>query len=1099
MNQTTVSGNSAKDDGGGIYAKSSANITASTITENSTSGTSGDGGGIFSKSSLWIDHTTISGNASSSGGGGIYCLGSAQITDSKISYNSADDRGGGLNIRDTGSLSLTRTVVSDNSAYLSGGGIVSAASATIAGCVVTGNQAYAAGGITCGGVLMIRDSRITGNSATGSNGGGIISSGALSLINSTVNSNEAAQDGGGAYCYGDVSVGSSTISNNIASRSGGGIAAVKSVNLSNSTVSLNTAASSAGGVWCRGSSATISQSTIYRNQSSGVGGGVFMESGALSLNGSIVAGNFAQSGTDATGLLGASIQARFSLIGNNSGSGLAPAPVGSPDANGNLIGGATSQTMIDPKLGPLADNGGPTRTHAVLPGSPALNTGDPNANGLSQFDQRGAPFARVFSGRIDMGAYERQTLPFTNYVVDTLADENDGDISSGHLSLREAIGLANGDAGSAQTITFAPFLNAQGAPIIVLTHDELTITDSLTINGPGDELLTIDASGNDTTTDSGNGSRLFSIDDGDISTKLPMSISGLALTGGDITDGGGAILSQEDLTVEGSTIHGNYAGSGGGIYSFGPLALTDCIVSGNTASGSGGGILNLYANTTLTGCTITDNSALQGDGGAIRGFGSLTTITLNDSVLSDNSATAGFGGGIYTYGSVTLNNDVVSGNESQGGGGVLALRPITVTNSLIAQNVATLYSGGGLQAHGSVSVFGSTIVANSALSGSGGGIVAQGSVSVTNSTLSDNSAIQGGAIYCGGGTSSVTISFSTIVANVVTSPSGRGGGIFFGGTSLNALNLNGSIVAANSGPTGPDLIVGSIAKANITYSLIGDKSGTPFVEAPVGSPDAKGNLIGGPAHGVIDPMLGLLADNGGFMLPDGSHILTHALLSNSPALGAGNSSAVPGVGGVPVHDQRGVPFIRIYGGRIDMGAFELQPTDRILGDYNGDNMVDAADYYVWRSTVGSTTDLRADGNGDGVVDEADRAVWRANFGAMGEPESTVLAAATFSTSEAAVQESSVAERSRMASVGRTPVSVRTVRPLRQVAGAVVNLEPRDAALAAWDASTKRTSDLADHRTDAARITCPTVITTIEALEKMFEKLSVMKWQLGRVG
>jgi hypothetical protein len=68
-----------------------------------------------------------------------------------------------------------------------------------------------------------------------------------------------------------------------------------------------------------------------------------------------------------------------------------------------------------------------------------------------------------------------------------------------------------------------------------------------------------------------------------------------------------------------------------------------------------------------------------------------------------------------------------------------------------------------------------------------------------------------------------------------------------------------------------------------------------------------------------------------------------------------------------------------------------------------------------------------------------------------------------------------------------------------VAGAVVNLEPRDAALAAWDASTKRASDLADHRTDAARITCPTVTTTIEALEKMFEKLSVMKWQLGRVG
>ncbi|MEX2171385.1 MAG: choice-of-anchor Q domain-containing protein [Pirellulales bacterium] len=973
MNQSTVFGNIANGDGGGIYVESSATITTSTITGNST--TSDGGGGLFTKGNLSIDRSTISGNAAAdrnSSGGGIYCLGSAQISDSTISDNIAGDRGGGIVVRGPGSISLTKTVVSNNSAYRSGGGVDSAGAATITGCVVTGNLAYQAGGITCGGSLTVRDSRITGNTATGSNGGGIISSGALSLINTTVSSNQAAQNGGGAYCYGDLTVVSSTIASNIASRSGGGITALGSIQLSNATVSQNTATSLAGGIWCRGSSTTVSQSTIYRNQSSGAGGGVFMDSGALSLEGSIVAGNFAESGTDATGLLGASIHARFSVIGNHSGSGLAPAPVGSPDADGNLVGGSTFQSMIDPKLGPLADNGGLMRTLALLPGSPALNTGDPNASagagGLPQFDQRDAPFIRVFGGRIDIGAYERQTLPLVNYVVDSLADESDGNFSSGHLSLREAIGMANGDVGSAQVITFAPSLTSQGPAVIVLTRGDLTITDLLTINGLGNELLTVDASGNDRSPDSGNGSRVFGIDDGDTSTKISVAISGLTLTGGDVADGGGAILSLEGLAVVGSTICGNFATNGGGIRSFGPLSLVDCTVSGNTASGSGGGISNNYAATTISGCTIAGNSALQGNGGGIAISGSRSTIALDGSVISDNSA-AGFGGGIYTFGSLTLNNDVVGDNEAQGGGGILAFGAVTVMNSVIARNAATLYSGGGMYVSGSLTVLGSTIIANSANAGSGGGILAQSAVTLTNSTLSDNSALQGGAIYCAGGTSPVKIAFSTIVANAVPSPNGRGGGIFFSG---NSLNLSGSIVATNSGAFGPDLSLGGV-NANIVYSLIGHNQHTALLEAPVGSPDANGNLIGGPVYGAIDPLLSPLAHNGG-------PTQTHALLPSSPAINSGDPATVAGMNGVPLHDQRGAPWSRVHGGRIDIGAFESQPNP-LPGDYNFDGKVNVGDFTAWRDTLGSTTDLRANGDdSNGVIDEADYGVWTADYG-----------------------------------------------------------------------------------------------------------------------
>jgi hypothetical protein len=109
-------------------------------------------------------------------------------------------------------------------------------------------------------------------------------------------------------------------------------------------------------------------------------------------------------------------------------------------------------------------------------------------------------------------------------------------------------------------------------------------------------------------------------------------------------------------------------------------------------------------------------------------------------------------------------------------------------------------------------------------------------------------------------------------------------------------------------------------------------------------------------------------------LPDGSHVLTHALLAASPAIGAGDPSSVAGADGVPIHDQRGAPFIRIYGGRIDIGAVESISEDVLPGDYNLDGVVDALDYTVWRNGG------EADGNADGVVDERDYAVWKSNYG-----------------------------------------------------------------------------------------------------------------------
>ena len=80
----------------------------------------------------------------------------------------------------------------------------------------------------------------------------------------------------------------------------------------------------------------------------------------------------------------------------------------SSDDGGGYLTGPGDQINTDPLLGPLQNNGGPTFTHALLPGSPAIDAGDPNFTPPPFNDQRGCPFDRVFNGRIDIGSFETQ-------------------------------------------------------------------------------------------------------------------------------------------------------------------------------------------------------------------------------------------------------------------------------------------------------------------------------------------------------------------------------------------------------------------------------------------------------------------------------------------------------------------------------------------------------------------------------------------------------------------------------------------------------------------------------------------------------------------
>ena len=212
--------------------------------------------------------------------------------------------------------------------------------------------------------LTIINSTLNGNTA--GLGGGVFNSGTLTIINSTFSSNMASE-GGGIYNSGSgvLTISNSTFSGNAASETGGGIFNIGTLQVANSTVSDNSAAFLAGGV------------LNFNN----------LEIGNTILN---------------RGASGVSIYSNGDGLVTSLGSNI------SSDDGSGILTGPGDQINTDPMLGPLQDNGGSTFTHALLPGSPAINAGDPAFTPPPFFDQRGPGFDRVGDGRIDIGSFEVQ-------------------------------------------------------------------------------------------------------------------------------------------------------------------------------------------------------------------------------------------------------------------------------------------------------------------------------------------------------------------------------------------------------------------------------------------------------------------------------------------------------------------------------------------------------------------------------------------------------------------------------------------------------------------------------------------------------------------
>ena len=483
-----------------------------------------------------------------------------------------------------------------------------------------------------------------GDAGSGS-GGGIFLGGTSSLVRGCVVTGNKAADGAGIFLGGSNSViADCEITGNTASNDGGGVGAFANGTIYNSTISGNTATNGGGGIYLNAGMSSVLHCTLSGNTALN-GGGMFL--GAVTVMSTVAADNTATgTGPDLNTTTAA---VSFSLVKDAAGS--------------NVVDGTNDNKVADPQLGALASNGGPTKTMAISTSSPATNAGTSVSLatgglllGPQCFDQRGVGFPRWYGAAPDMGAYELKSG--ATITPTSLAD-------SGAGSLREALTNANATTG----FTLIDLSGLSGT--ISLATALPQITEGVHFKGPGADKLTVERGG----------AANFSVFDINPSRGFVVQFTGLTITKGAAgTLAGGGILSRDPavgepcVIVDACAITANSAARGGGIgLDNGILLVRNSEISGNSATGTGGGIdvtqpagkeqsVLLMENSTVSGNTS------GGDGGGIAltdRFNRLRFVTV-----ANNTAT-GAGGGLKTSAAnntIEIYSSICADNMSGSGG-----------------------------------------------------------------------------------------------------------------------------------------------------------------------------------------------------------------------------------------------------------------------------------------------------------------------------------------------------------------------------------------------------------------------------------------------
>ena len=398
-NVTVQNGVVYGQDGGGIYNQGTLTLVDGHVSSNWANGTLG-GGGICNTGVLGVINSTVIGNESAgifwNIGIGIANSGILTVTNSTISNNtetSSSHVGG--SIYNTGVATVLGTTLSNNGCAGIWNHIGS--TMTLVDSTVSHNDGLDVGGIYNQGTMTVAHSIVKGNSVAtyGSKpfgeAGGILNHSVLSVVSSTISSNSTCETGGGVYNDGTLVMSNSTVDHNehlcFPSSSGGGIANTGTLAITNSTLSHNTS-DVGSGLFVNSGAVSLNGITVAYNISAQSGGGIFQSAGTIEMQNTIVARNVGGQSPDCKGTV---VSLGYNLLGNNTGCIFTP-------TSGDIVG--TSGTPVDPLLGPLGNYGGPNLTVGLIPGSLAIDAGNP-ATCLST-DQRG--FVR--QGTCDIGSYE---------------------------------------------------------------------------------------------------------------------------------------------------------------------------------------------------------------------------------------------------------------------------------------------------------------------------------------------------------------------------------------------------------------------------------------------------------------------------------------------------------------------------------------------------------------------------------------------------------------------------------------------------------------------------------------------------------------------
>ena len=317
MKGGTISNNTATDNGGGVFVSSSCsfNMTGGSITGNKAS--TRYGGGIYSKGTLSVSNGTISNNTAKDNGGGVYMYsdsGLFTLSDSVISGNTTEGSGGGVFIY-SGSFTLSDSVISGNTTEGSGGGVYFRSGVfNMDGGAISQNtseQGFGGGVFIYSGSFTLKSGSINGNRATSGGGIYVSTSAQFTMTGGTIAENTSDANGGGVYNCGTFDFKNGTIAENKAARFGGGVFTGYSgtFNMTGGAITDNQVNSTekdvrGGGVYYNSGVFNMDGGAITDNQANSslnaYGGGVYV-SHSFCMNGGTITGNRAIGGGNARG------------------------------------------------------------------------------------------------------------------------------------------------------------------------------------------------------------------------------------------------------------------------------------------------------------------------------------------------------------------------------------------------------------------------------------------------------------------------------------------------------------------------------------------------------------------------------------------------------------------------------------------------------------------------------------------------------------------------------------------------------------------------------------------------------------------------------